>query len=367
MIDLDDSAGRTQRLIFRQLLHRQDRTAGNVVLVEDFHDLELGLGHGPLLDARENLVEARQPGRGLGVVGMGFPAGLADDVADLLPNWRLGDEVDVRVGIPLPTLALQNAAGRAAAGFVAGARNRFAERNSFTVLAVFRERTVGEPLLVAQLHARQVQHAVLHGGRDPLSPPGHGALVECGDDAERQMQPGTAVTDLRAGDQGKSIAEAGGRCRAAGALCDVLIHLAVLVRAWAETLDRGHDHFRIDALNLLPAKSHAVQHAGTEVFHQHVAFLDQLREDFLALWILGVERNRALVVVKHREIQAVDIRLVPQLTARDIANAGALNLDHVGAEPRQQLRAGRPRLNMGEIQNANAVQRLGHCLAPYRV
>src|SRR5205085_3588197 len=104
----------------------------------NFHGLELGLGHGPLLYSRENLVQARQPGRGLGVVGMGFPAGLADDIADLLPNGRLGDEVDVRVGILLPTLALQNAAGLAAARVVAGARNRFAERNAFTVLAVFR-------------------------------------------------------------------------------------------------------------------------------------------------------------------------------------------------------------------------------------
>src|SRR3954454_8071460 len=147
MIHLDDGAGRTQRLIFRQLLHRQDRTARNVVLVENFHRLELGLGHGPLLDARENLVQARQPGRGLGVVGMGFPARLADNIADLLPNRRLSDEIDVGVGIVLPALALQNTARLAAAGIVAGARNRIAERNAFTVLAVFLERTVGETLL----------------------------------------------------------------------------------------------------------------------------------------------------------------------------------------------------------------------------
>src|SRR5436309_11080521 len=39
-----------------------------------------------------------------------------------------------------------------------------------------------------------------------------------------------------------------------------------------------------------------------------------------------------------------DIRLVLQLTARNIANPGALDLDHVGAEPCQQLRASRSRL-----------------------
>src|SRR5436309_6683268 len=55
-----------------------------------------------------------------------------------------------------------------------------------------------------------------------------------------------------------------------------------------------------------------------------------------------------------------DIRLVLQLTARDIANPGALDLDHVGAEPCQQLRASRSGLDVRKIENANALQRLCH-------
>ena len=216
-------------------------------------------------------LQPRQPGRRLGVIGMGLPAGLADHVADLLPDRRLGDEVDVGVGIGLPALALQDAAGLAAAGIVAGARHRVAERNAFAELAVFLERTVGEALLVAQLDAREVEHAVLHRGGDLLALAGHGALVERGDDAERQMQAGAAVADLRAGDERQAVAEAGGRCRAAGALRDVLIHLAVFVGTGAEALDRGHDHLRVDAVDLLPGKAHAVEHAGAEILHQHVA------------------------------------------------------------------------------------------------
>src|ERR1700674_3519024 len=254
MIDLDHGAGGAQRLILDQLLHRQDRTAGDVVLVENIHRLELGLGHGPLLDACENLVEARQPGRRLGVIGMGLPAWLADDVANLLPDRRLGDEIDVGVGIGLPALALQDAARLTAAGIVAGARYRVSERNPFAVLAVFRERAVGEALLIAQLDAGEVQHAVLHGSGDLLTLAGDGALIKCGDDTERQIQPGAAVADLRAGDQRQAIAKAGGRSRAAGALRDVFIHLAVFVRAGAESLDRRHDQFRIYALYLLPRK-----------------------------------------------------------------------------------------------------------------
>ena len=116
MVDLDHGAGGAQRLVLRDLLHRQDRAAGDVVLVEDVHRLELCLRHRPLLDAREDLVEPRQPGRRLGVIRMGLPAGLADHVADLLPHRRLGDEIDVGVGIGLPALAFEDAAGLAAAG-----------------------------------------------------------------------------------------------------------------------------------------------------------------------------------------------------------------------------------------------------------
>ena len=83
--------------------------------------------------------------------------------------------------------------------------------------------------------------------------------------------------------------------------------------------------------------------------------LTSLLEHLLALLALGVERHRALVVIQHREIQAVDVRDVAQLLARDIAGAGLLDLDHVGAEPRQQLRAGRARLHVREIENADAV------------
>src|SRR3979411_3561140 len=102
---------------------------------------------------------------------MSLPAGLADHVADLLPDRRLGDEVDIGVGIGLPALAFQDAARRAAAGIIAGARHRVAERDSFAELAVFPERTVGEPLLVAQLDARQIQHALPHPRGDPYALP----------------------------------------------------------------------------------------------------------------------------------------------------------------------------------------------------
>src|SRR5882757_188858 len=112
---------------------------------------------------------------------MGLPAGLADHIADLLPDRGLGDEIEVSVGVGLPTLAFDDAAGLAAAGIIAGAWHRVAERNAFAVLAVFLQGTMGEALLVAQLDAREVEHAVLHRGRDFLALAGDGALVKRGD------------------------------------------------------------------------------------------------------------------------------------------------------------------------------------------
>jgi hypothetical protein len=141
--------------------------------------------------------------------------------------------------------------------------------------------------------------------------------------------------------RGQAIAEAGGRRCAAGALRDVLIDLAVLIGTGTEALDRGNDHLRVDLLDLLEREAHAIEHARSEVLDENVALFHQRGEDFLALRVLGVEGDRALVVVQHGEIQAVHIRHVLQLAAGDVADAGAFDLDHVGAEPCQQLRAGR--------------------------
>ncbi len=65
--------------------------------------------------------------------------------------------------------------------------------------------------------------------------------------------------------------------------------------------------------------------------------------------------DRALVVVQHREVEAVRIGNVAQLSARCITFTGSLYLDHVGTEPGEQLRAGRSGLDVGEIKDANAV------------
>ena len=174
------------------------------------------------------------------------------------------------------------------------------------------------------------------------------------------MDAGAGIADLGAGHQRDAIDLPGRGGRAARALRDVLIDLAVFERAGPESFDRGIDHSRIDLLYFLPRKAHAIDRAGRVVLHHHVAFFDQLREDLVAGFGLRIQRDAALVAVQHREIQAVDARNVAQLAARRIALTRSLDLDDVGAEPRQNLGAGRSRLHMRHIQDPNTLQSFPH-------
>src|SRR6185295_11245885 len=132
---------------------------------------------------------------------------------------------------------------------VAGARHGFAEFDAFAVLAVFLQRAMREALLVAQLDAREIQHAVLHRAEHFLPAAGADTLIERRRDAEREVQARAAIADLRAGDERRTFAKAGGRGRAAGALRDVLVDFAVLVRAGPEALHRSDDHARVELVD----------------------------------------------------------------------------------------------------------------------
>ena len=172
-----------------------------------------------------------------------------------------------------------------------------------------------------------------------------------------RCSPVPDVADLRAGDERRAVAEAGGRGRAAGALRDVLVDLAVLVGAGPKALHRGDDHARIELVDVLEGQAHAVERAGREILHQHVALLHQPVEDFLALGMLGVDRDRAFAAVEHGEIEAVGAFHVAQLAARNVADARPFDLDHVGAHIGEELRAGRPGLHVREVEDAHAVKR----------
>jgi len=181
-------------------------------------------------------------------------------------------------------------------------------------------------------------------------------LVQRGEEPDRQVQPGAGVADLRARDEGRAVGNAGGAHGSAHRLRDVLVGLEVGVRAArAETLDRSHHDLRVDLVDLLPREAEAVEHAGAEVLHDDVALVQQVDEDRLALGALHVDDDRALVAVEHREVERVGVGHVAQLPARRVA-LRRLELDHVRANPREQLRARRPRLHVGHVEDTDSLE-----------
>src|SRR5207302_3012298 len=127
----------------------------------------------------------------------------------------LNGEVDIRVRVGLPPLALQDPARLAAAAGIAAARDRVAEL-AVRVLRIFFENPDAlEALLVAQLDPAQVEDAVLHRHRNLLAPAGLLPIEQRGQDADREMHAGVAVAERRGADGRRAIPEPGRRGGAA--------------------------------------------------------------------------------------------------------------------------------------------------------
>jgi hypothetical protein len=219
-----------------------------------------------------------------------------------------------------------------------------------------------EPLLIAQLDAAQIQHAILHRHIDLLAAAGGVTMMQRAHDAQRKMQPGAGIADLGAGDQRRTIVKACGGRSTAGTLRDVLVNLAIGIGAWSEAFDGREDHPRIQRLNALPREAHPIQRTRGKILHHHVAGFYQFFQHVLTVRIAPIDGDRALVMIQHRKIQAVDIGDITQLTAGDVTHARPFHLNYVSAKPREQLRAGRPRLNMGKIENSDTIQSFRHVM-----
>src|SRR5207249_1307489 len=115
---------------------------------------------------------------------------------------------------------------------------------------------------------------------------------------------------------------------------------------------------------LVPTKAEPVKRAGTEILQQHIGLFEKAAEQLLAARRFEVERQALLVGVEEEEEEAVRIRLVAHVAARHLADFRRFELDHLGAEKRQDLRTSRPRLVVRHVDDADAVERLGHGNSP---
>ena len=132
----------------------------------------------------------------------------------------------------------------------------------------------------------------------------------------------------------------------------------------AEAGDRAVDQPRELGAQLLVAQAVAGEVADLEILDQHVAAGQQAPDQGLALAAGDVDRDRALVAVgaeivgalRGRALLALDVGRPP--FAGVVAGTRPLDLDDVGAEVAQQLRAARARQDPGQVQHANPSQRL---------
>ena len=194
--------------------------------------------------------------------------------------------------------------------------------------------------------------------RRPLA--GGLALIERAQDRDRQQHAGAGVAEGRARLAGAPRALAGDAHRAPAGLRDHVEGQVVLVRAaLAEALDLGVDQARVERVQHLPAEAQAFDRARRHVLDEDVGVLGHLLDERDAALGLEVDRDRFLVGVVDHEVVAVGTRRRSGADrAAGLAALGALDLDDLGPEHREDLGAGRARLELRQVEDSDAGQAL---------
>ena len=124
-----------------------------------------------------------------------------------------------------------------------------------------------------------------------------------------------------------------------------------------EALDLGEDQARIDLAEPRVVEAQPREGARRHVLDQHVGLLDQPPQQRLAFLGLEIAGDAALVEVVVDEIVGVGVGAVAEAPAPRLAAIGLFHLDDIGAEPCQRFGAGWARLELGEVENLDALQR----------
>src|SRR5439155_1293987 len=182
------------------------------------------------------------------------------------------------------------------------------------------------------------------------------AVRKRGADRDRGVHPGDDVGDGNAGAlrpaARRIVGLAGDAHHPAHALDHEVVAGALAVRAGlAEARDRAVDEARIDLLQVFVGKAVAREVAELVVLDEHVRDLRELARELLPLGLGDVERDRFLAAVGRGVVgRVLAVAPVPVLhpgrteSARVVARARTLDLDHVGAEIGEVL----PRPGAGE-------------------
>ena len=161
---------------------------------------------------------------------------------------------------------------------------------------------------------------------------------------------------------------AGNRHHPANTLDDEVI--AGTMRPGAGLPESGHravDEFRIDCREAVVVEAVFLEVADLVVLDDHVADRCQAPDDFAALNACEIDRDRSFATVGSKVVGRIGgVGAVSVLQKRRppaagvVACARALDLDYVGAEVGQVLRAPGTGKHTGKIEDANSVEGAGH-------
>ena len=279
------------------------------------------------------------------VAGVGQQV-LAPDRGHEVAPHVLVDRLHVDVGVVV------GAAGRAGVGAAGDAAHK-------SVAAPLGRLAVAVVIDVAA--AQEVGHDLLHRDLHQLALAGALALDVRGQDGGGRVDAGAGVADGGAAADGLAIGKAGHAHHAAGGLGDHVEALVLAVRAGEpEALDTRHDDPWIGRAQALVVEAELLHQAGREVLDHDVGLLDHLQEERPAVGVFQVDRHAALVRVEDQEEHRVEPRHFRPVAARLLA-AGRLDLEHVGAQPAEELGAGGAGFELGEVEDPHAGQRaFGH-------
>ena len=211
--------------------------------------------------------------------------------------------------------------------------------------------------VLGRLPRRERQPRLEERGVHELPAPRHAPRPERAEDAEDAEEARAQVGDRHAHLHRWAVGTARRAHDAAHALGNEVVAAAVRVGpGLPEARDRTVDEPRIDLPQRLVVDAEPARHARPIVFDQHVGGCDQPCEDGDGFRPLQVEREAALVPV-HGEKGTRDAGRDLELHVSARLSPRRLHLDHVRAHVAEQHAAVRTGHDLGQIDDANAVER----------
>ena len=185
------------------------------------------------------------------------------------------------------------------------------------------------------------------------------AMPQRGQGADRCVQRGIAIHQRRRGAQRLPHRLPRQRHQSAHRLAERIERGPIGIGpVLTEAGNRHQDDAGIQPTQRFIIEAHGLHRARPEILQHDVGCLHQGGEDLLAARVAQIETNAALAAVIDAEIHALAAhhgRVLAGLFATE-----TLDLDHLGAEVRQNHAATRPRLVTRQFEHANAVETETH-------